>query len=65
MVERAILLDDVLVGEGANLRNCIIDKRARIAPGERIGFDAQDDAERFEVTPGGVVMIPEGFGRQT
>jgi glucose-1-phosphate adenylyltransferase len=60
-VERCILFDDVDVGEGAQLRNCVIDKYARIPAGMRIGFDAREDAAHFEVTPKGVVVVPKGF----
>lgn len=60
-VERCILFDDVTVGEGAELRNCIVDKRARIPAGLRIGFDSREDARRFEVTPTGVVVVPKGY----
>lgn len=61
-VERCILFDDVTVGEGAELRNCIIDKRARIPAGMRVGFDAREDVKWFEVTPKGVVVVPKEFG---
>ena len=60
-VERCILFDDVDVGEGVELRNCVIDKYARIPPGTRIGFDPREDAARFEVTPRGVVVVPKGY----
>jgi len=60
-VERCILFDDVEVGEGVELRNCVIDKYARIPAGTRIGFDAREDAARFEVTPRGVVVVPKGY----
>jgi glucose-1-phosphate adenylyltransferase len=60
-VERCILFDDVEVGEGVELRNCIIDKYARIPAGTRIGFDSRHDASRFEVTPNGVVVVPKSF----
>jgi len=60
-VERCILFDDVEVGEGVELRNCVIDKYARIPAGMRIGFDAREDAARFEVTPRGVVVVPKGY----
>jgi len=56
-VEDSILLPGAVVGEGAALHRCIVDKDARIAPGERIGFDRRADAQRFEVTPAGVVII--------
>jgi glucose-1-phosphate adenylyltransferase len=61
-VEDSILLPGVVVGEGAALHRCIVDKDARIAPGERIGFDRRADAERFEVTPAGVVIVPGAKG---
>ena len=60
-VERCILFDDVEVGEGVELRNCVIDKHARIPDGMRIGFEPRKDAERFEVTPKGVVVVPRSF----
>lgn len=64
-VEDSILFSDVKVGEGAQLRRCICDRAVSIPPGEQIGFDRKADGERFDVTPGGVVVIPAdyGFGR--
>lgn len=56
-VERSILCHGVHVGEGAGLRNCIVDKHARIPAGERIGFDIKHDRGRFDITPGGVVVV--------
>lgn len=67
-VEDSILLPGAVVGEGAALHRCIVDKDARIAPGERIGFDRRADAQRFEVTPTGVVIVtrdPDGGGPDT
>lgn len=61
IVENCILFDGVEVGEGAQLRNCIIDKYASIPAGMQIGMSARDDAERFEVTAAGVVVVPKGF----
>ncbi|MCB1749064.1 MAG: glucose-1-phosphate adenylyltransferase [Gammaproteobacteria bacterium] len=57
-VEDSILFSDVRVGEGAQVRRCICDRSVQIPPGEQIGFDAADDARRFDVTPEGVVVIP-------
>jgi glucose-1-phosphate adenylyltransferase len=36
----------------------IVDQLNKIAPGDRIGFDARADAARFHVTPGGTVVVP-------
>jgi glucose-1-phosphate adenylyltransferase len=56
-VERSILCHGAHVGEGTALRNCIVDKHARIPGGEQIGFDLKKDRARFDITPGGVVVI--------
>ena len=56
-VERSILCHGVYVGEGAALRRCIVDKHARIPAGEQIGFDMKRDRGRFDMTPGGVVVV--------
>jgi glucose-1-phosphate adenylyltransferase len=60
-VERSILFDGVNVGGGARLRNCIVDKGVCIPPGDRIGFDREEDALRFTVSEDGVVVVPKGF----
>lgn len=60
VLEGTVLLEDVVVGEGAQLRNVIVDKNVHIPPGVRIGFDADEDRSRgFEVSDGGVVAIPK------
>ncbi|MCP5150912.1 MAG: glucose-1-phosphate adenylyltransferase [Ectothiorhodospiraceae bacterium] len=57
-VEESILFDGVVVGEGAQLRRCIVDKQVVIERGDRIGFDAREDARRFHVTDTGIVVVP-------
>ncbi|MCB0965843.1 MAG: glucose-1-phosphate adenylyltransferase [Ilumatobacter sp.] len=65
-IERAVLLDGVEIGAGAELRNVIIDKGVKVPPGYRIGFDAELDRERFAgregcvVTDEGLVVIGKG-----
>jgi len=61
IVEEAILLNGVQVGEGSQLRRCIVDKHVRIPPGERIGFEPREDARRFSVTEKGIVIVPAGY----
>lgn len=60
-VEQSILFEGVTVGAGAQLRNCIIDKFVRVPSGERIGFDLAQDAARFTVSDGGVVVVPKNY----
>lgn len=64
-VEDSILYSDVRVGEGAQLRRCIIDRGVSVPAGEQIGFDAASDAERFDVTPDSVVVIPADYAFET
>ena len=61
-LEQCILFEGAQVGEGAQLRNCIVDKRARIPAGVQIGFDQKADATQFEVTSGGIVVVPMDYG---
>ncbi len=61
IVDGSILFDGVVVGEGAHLRNCIIEKDVEIPPREQIGFDLKLDRERFAVSDGGVVAVPKEY----
>ena len=58
-IQNAVLFDDVHVGEGAIIRNCVIDKNVQIPPGMEIGVDPKADADRYHVSDGGVVVIPK------
>lgn len=56
-VHDSVLLDDVEIGRGARVRKCIIDKHVRIPSNDVIGYNRDDDAKRFHVTPSGLVVI--------
>ena len=58
-VQNTVIFDDVHVGEGAVLRNCVIDKNVQIPPGIQIGVDAKADAKKYHVSDGGIVVIPK------
>ena len=45
------------IGAGAKIRRTIIDKNARIAAGERIGFDEEHDRKRYHVSDTGIVVV--------
>mgnify|MGYP006282755541 FL=1 len=60
-VEDSILFTDATVGEGARVRRAIVDRGVSIPADEEIGLDPARDAERFHVTPAGVVVIPSDF----
>jgi glucose-1-phosphate adenylyltransferase len=57
LVEDSVIMHDVRIGAGSVVRRAIIDKGVVVPPGARIGVDRALDAERFTVSPGGVVVI--------
>jgi glucose-1-phosphate adenylyltransferase len=59
-VESSVLMHHVEVGRGAVVRNAIVDKNVRIAPGAQVGVDAAADRERFAVSGNGIVVIGKG-----
>ncbi len=56
-VARSVILPNVEIGRGCDIRGAIIDEGTAIPDGFRIGVDRELDAERFEVTEGGVVLV--------
>lgn len=60
IVDETILFEGVRVGANARVRRCICDKDVSIPPGACIGEDARADAERFERSADGIVVIRKG-----
>ena len=59
-MQDSILLEGVDIGRNARVRRAIIDKWVKIPEGATIGYDlAADHAKGYEVTEGGVVVIPK------
>lgn len=55
-----VIMDYVRIGRGAKLRRTIVDRHNAIEPGSSIGFNAEEDRERYTVSPSGVVVVPRG-----
>ena len=59
-IEDCIIMDYVVVRRGARLRRTIVDRGNEIPAGAVIGEDPAADAERYQVTDTGLVVVPEG-----
>ncbi len=62
----SVILPSVTIGDHCRLRKVVIDKGCHIPEGTVIGYDREQDAKRFYVTPEGVVLVtPEMLGQDT
>jgi glucose-1-phosphate adenylyltransferase len=59
-IDESILMDGVEVGRHSKIRKAIIDKGVKIPPGTTIGYDLEEDRERFTVTESGIVVVSKG-----
>jgi len=59
-IEDSIVMDYSMIGKGAKLRHVIVDRHNVIAPNTLIGYDRDQDAARYHVSPGGFVVLPHG-----
>lgn len=62
-VKDSVILPDVAIGERAVVKNAVLDRGCRVPEGMVIGEDPEADAEHFDVTPNGIVLVtPEMLG---
>ena len=65
VIEKSVILPEVSIGKNCIIRNAIIDKGCIIPAGTRIGVDPAEDAARFYISPGGVVLVvPDMLGQE-
>ena len=57
VVEDAVVLPNVRIGQRVTLRRVIVDKGCVLPDGFRAGFDAEQDRRHFHVSEGGVTLI--------
>ena len=61
-LDGAILLPEVTVGAGAQLRRCVIDKNVVVPAGARVGHDHEFDVARgLTVSSHGITVVPKGY----
>ena len=64
-VRDSVILPNVNIGKHSRLTRVVVDKGCRIPDGMVIGEDPVQDAQRFFVTSGGVVLVtPEMLGQE-
>ena len=64
-IEEAVILPEVDIGRQCRIKGAIIDRGCQLAPGTVIGEDPEADAERFRVTPKGIVLVtPDMLGQK-
>ncbi len=64
-IEDSVLFPQVEIGRHCVISKAIIDKGCVIPPDTRIGVNLEDDAARFHVSTGGVVLVtPEMLGQR-
>jgi glucose-1-phosphate adenylyltransferase len=61
LVEDSIVMHGAEIHRSAVVRRAILDKDVVVEEGVEIGVDAAADRERFDVSAGGVVVVPKGM----
>ncbi len=57
-VTGSVLMNSVVVGRNAVVRNAILDKNVVVPEGSRIGVDPEEDRARgFTISPGGITVV--------
>lgn len=65
VIKDSLLLPDVIIGRHCKITKAIIEKGCIIPEGTIIGENCEDDAKRFHVSHGGVVLVtPDMLGQR-
>ena len=56
-IERSVIMPNVRIGKNCTIRRAIVDEHCEIPDGTQIGVDMQQDRQRFDVTPKGVILV--------
>lgn len=65
LVEDSVLLPDVEVGRHCRVRRAVLDRGCSLPVGTVIGEDPQSDAQKYHVSPKGIILVtPEMLGQK-
>jgi glucose-1-phosphate adenylyltransferase len=56
-VEDSILMEGVEIGRNSRIKRTIIDKYVKIPTGTVIGYNPEEDSKRFDISPGGIIVV--------
>lgn len=59
-IDSSIFMHGVEIGRHSQIRRTIIDKGVKVPPYTTIGYDLEEDRERFTVTESGIVVVSKG-----
>ena len=62
-IEDSVIMDWTEIGRGCKIRRAIIDKSNVIPQGTEIGYDPEQDRQRYHVSEGGIVVLRRGERR--
>ena len=57
VISDSVIMEGVIIGKHAQIKNAIIDKEVDVPPYEKIGFNLEQDRKRFDVTTSGIVIV--------
>jgi glucose-1-phosphate adenylyltransferase len=60
-VDESVISSGVVVGRNCNIKKAIVDKGNIIPPHTQIGYYPNEDQQRFQVTPRGIVVVPSDY----
>ena len=64
VIDSSVILPNVRIGKNCVIKHAVIDKGCDIKDGTIIGENAEEDAERYYVSPNGVVLVtPDMLGQ--
>lgn len=63
LIEGSVIMSRVEIGRGCQIRRAIIDKNVYISPETKVGYNSDEDRQRYFVTDSGIVVIPREESR--
>jgi glucose-1-phosphate adenylyltransferase len=56
-VEDSVIFDNCDIGRRAKVRRAILDKNVKVPPGAEIGYNLEEDRQKYHVTDSGIVVV--------